>query len=80
MTYAKMERYIRLYENADELLQMFDFVRELAQIQGNPFAFVYRWFVQQFPNYKEVPSIINGRPYVMMLAIPEMEENTFCVV
>ncbi len=76
ITYTKMENYIKLYENSDELLEMFKLVKEVAKIQKCKRKFVYNWFVAQFPNYEEMPEIRNGKLYTPVIKIPEAEENT----
>lgn len=75
MTYTKMENYIKLYENADELLERFSVVKEVAKIQKSKLGFVYNWFVTQFPNYDEMPEIRNGKLYTPVVEVPEVEER-----
>ena len=75
MTYTKMENYIKLYENADELLERFSVVKEVAKIQKSKFGFVYNWFITQFPNYDEMPEIRNGKLYAPVVGVPEVEER-----
>jgi len=55
LTYANMERYINVYDNAAELLERFEEVKELAAVQANSYHYVKSWFVAQFPNYKKLP-------------------------
>ena len=76
MTYTKMENYIKLYDNAGELLEMFSLVKEVAKIQKSKMGFVYNWFVTQFPNYEEMPEIRNGKLYIPVVGVPEVEERT----
>ena len=57
LSYSNMERYINTYANADELMTVFERVKGKSTIQGNPYAYVKKWFIDQFPNYKELPSI-----------------------
>lgn len=75
MTYSKMEKYIRLFENSDEILETFQLVKEVAKLQSNKRGFVYRWFVAQFPNYDEIPEIRNGKLYTPVIGVPEAEEK-----
>ncbi len=63
LTYAKMEHYIGLYENAAELLQSFRIVKEVAKSQRNPYQYVYDWFMMNFPDFYEMPNIVNGKLY-----------------
>ena len=57
LTYDRMEKYILLHENAEELLDLFHKVK--AADRGYPY--VKAWFVKQFPNYKNVPEFVNGK-------------------
>ena len=57
LTYERMEKYIRLHENADELLDLFQKVKSADR----GYSYVKAWFVKQFPNYKNVPEFINGK-------------------
>ena len=76
LTYTKMENYIKLYENAGELLKMFALVKEVAKIQKSKMKFVCDWFIKQFPNYEEMPEIRNGKLYTPVVRVPEVEEKT----
>lgn len=75
LTYTKMENYIRLYENRDELLNMFYKVRSLSQIQTSPYHFVCNWFFSQFPDYDCIPEFVNGKLYADVYSIPEAKDN-----
>ena len=75
LTYTKMENYIRLYENRDELLNMFYKVRSLSQIQSSPYHFVCNWFFSQFPDYDCIPEFVNGKLYADVYSIPEAKDN-----
>lgn len=48
-TYEKMMWYIRTQEKADELMETFSKVRDFSVIQKNPYMYVRRWFLTQFP-------------------------------
>ena len=57
LTYANMLRFINCQNNAEILLKEFVKVRDLASGQGgNAYQNVKRWFLQTFPNYKDIPS------------------------
>ena len=53
LTYANMESYIKVQDNADELMAAFVIAKEESKNKPSPYAFVRDWFVKQFPNYKE---------------------------
>lgn len=57
LTYERMEKYIRLHENADELLDLF----QKVQSAGRGYPYVKAWFVKQFPNYNDIPNFVNGK-------------------
>lgn len=57
LTYERMEKYIRLHENADELFDLF----QKVQSAGRGYLYVKDWFIKQFPNYKNVPEFVNGK-------------------
>ena len=70
MTYANMEKYIKVYENADELLEIFYDVREMSKNQKSPYKFVYDWFISQFPKYNEIPKAIDTKFRIIPKPIP----------
>ncbi len=57
LTYTNMITFINCQNNAEILLKEFVKVRDLASGQGgNAYQNVKRWFLQTFPNYKDIPS------------------------
>jgi len=56
ITYKNMERYIRLFSNADELLEAFERVKAQASVQKGSYLIVRNWFDEQFPNYGKITS------------------------
>lgn len=61
LTFAKMERYIRLHDNASELLVAFSTVKAIGDTLSNKYNYVYNWFMTQFPDYGDIPEIKNGK-------------------
>ena len=55
LTYENMERYISVFDNADELLADYYTVIELSKAQTSRYHYVRDWFVKQFPDYKKLP-------------------------
>ena len=53
--FAKMAHYISLLDDADEMMDEFDLVRELAKSEEHPRQYVNAWFREQFPRYEAVP-------------------------
>ena len=73
LTYEKMERYIKVYDNASDLLAMFDKVKEIASAQSNGYSIVKNWFFTQFPNYGKMPTLTDGKLIVMPIAPSQTE-------
>lgn len=71
LTYERMEKYIRLFDNADELMDLFQKVKSADR----GYQFVKAWFVKQFPHYKEVPEFKNGKLYVVPVEVPKADET-----
>ena len=55
MTYANMEKYMSVFQNADKLLAQFEVVKRQSKLEKCPYQFVLSWFVEQFPDYQELP-------------------------
>lgn len=53
LTYKHMKAYIQAYENAKELLDVFDTVQALSAPLASPYKYVCDWFRAQFPDYKK---------------------------
>ena len=75
LTYKNMEKYISVFENRDELMEMFTLAKSLSLVQPNPYNFVKGWFKEQFPNYKEMPKVSkDGKLYAFPI-VPKAEET-----
>ena len=53
LTYENMEKYIKVQENADELLEVFETVKAASKPLASPYKYVCDWFKAQFPKYKQ---------------------------
>ncbi len=73
LTYANMERYIAVQDNADELMAAFAIAKEESKCESSPYAYVRSWFVAQFPNYKEFKTFDGGN--VIPLAGPARQDE-----
>lgn len=51
LSYNNMEKYIRTFENSEELLAMFNLAKDRSATAKSPYKFVCDWFLMQFPNY-----------------------------
>ncbi len=74
LTYANMEKHIKAYDNADELLDVFETVKALSQTVASPYKFVSDWFVEQFPNYDKAPTFKDGKLTVLPVKTPDIKE------
>ena len=72
LTYENMEKHIRAYDNADELLEVFKTVQSLSQTCASPYKYVCDWFKMQFPNYKKTPVFKDGGLTVAPAKVPEI--------
>ncbi len=70
MTYDRMERYIRLHDNAEELMELYQKVKDADR----GYLYVFRWFKKQFPNYKNIPEFKDGKLYVVPFEAPDTKE------
>lgn len=61
LTYANMEKYISVFENADELMKVFKQVKLMSAPLKSPYKYVRDWFAATFPDYKEAEAF-KGEP------------------
>lgn len=74
MTYANMKKHIMAYDNAAELLEVFETVKALSQTVASPYKFVSDWFVEQFPSYDKTPTFKDGKLTVLPVKTPDIKE------
>ena len=74
LTYENMEKHIRAYDNADELLDVFETVKALSQATASPYKYVCDWFKIQFPNYKKAPVFKDGKLTAAPVEVPKVIE------
>ena len=74
LTYENMEKHIRAYDNAEELLDVFETVKALSAPLASPYKYVCDWFKAQFPNYNKPPIFTNGSLSVMVQEPPKVLE------
>lgn len=58
LTYANMERYILVQDNADELMTTFALVKEESKKEKSPYAHVRSWFFTQFEDCHDLRVLI----------------------
>ena len=75
LTYANMESYIKVQDNADELMAVYMIAREESKKAKSRYAFVRNWFVNQFPNYKECKILKEEKIIPFAEAAPKENEE-----
>lgn len=61
LTYKKMREYISVLDNAEEMNAVMDTIEIQSKGQSSPYKFVRDWFMEQFPNYRNIPKLRNGK-------------------
>ena len=74
LTYENMEIHINAYENANDLLEVFETVKALSKVCASPYKYVHVWFVAQFPNYKSTPIFQDNKLTVIPVPAPPVKE------
>lgn len=74
LTYENMEKHIRVYENADELLAVFETVKAASVALASPYKYVADWFKAQFPHYKDAVVFSDGKLTVAPVKKPDIME------
>ena len=74
LTYENMEKHIRAYDNAEELLDVFETVKALSLATSSPYKYVCDWFKIQFPNYKKAPVFKDGKLTAAPVEAPKVIE------
>lgn len=74
VSYDKMEKYIRLLDNKDELLKQLHLVKDFAACHRNAASIVFKWFNDTFPDYRENPRIDKNGKLVARVKIISLED------
>ena len=74
LTYKNMEKHIRVYENAEDLLEVFETVKAASVALANPYKYVCDWFKAQFPDYKNAVVFNDGKLTVVPQKAPDTQE------
>lgn len=75
LTYANMEEYISVQDNADELMAYFVIAQKESKKAHSPYAYVRNWFVTQFPNYQECKVFERNKVIPFVEAAPTEEQK-----
>ena len=75
LTYANMELFIRNSfdsEKSKSLLEELSRVKALSKIQASPYAYVRKWFLENYANYAEDPEF-DANGFVIVKTKSQME-------
>ena len=74
LTYNNMEKYIRTFENSEELLAMFNLARNRSATAKSPYKFVCDWFLMQFPNYDTFGQITEPKSKINPVPVQSIDD------
>ena len=74
LTYENMEKHIKAYDNADELLARFETVKNASAVVKSPYKYVRDWFEAQFPNYNSPADFNNDKLHIIPVVAPKIED------
>ena len=75
-TFAQMEGFIAKCANSEERLDVFEKIKALSKIQASPYAYVRKWFLENYANYAEDPEFdANGFVIVKTKSQVEAEKK-----
>ena len=72
--YDKMEKYISLLDNSDELLRQYQIVKDFAACRRNSASIVFKWFNESFPDYRKDPKIDENGKLVAKVNVVRIED------
>lgn len=73
ITFKKMETILSCMDYADERLAQLHAVMEAGKGQANQYEYVRKWFLENYPNFREIPklNISNSIVAPRVKALPE---------
>jgi len=71
-TFAQMEGFIAKCANSEERLDVFEKIKALSKIQASPYAYVRKWFLENYANYSEQPEF-DANGFVIAKTKSQME-------
>ena len=71
-TFAQMEGFIAKCANSEERLDVFEKIKALSKIQASPYAYVRKWFLENYANYSEQPEF-DAKGFVIAKTKSQME-------
>lgn len=74
LTYNNMEKHIKSYSNADDLMKAFETVKAASAALASPYKYVSDWFKVQFPDYKTAPTIEESKLFLLPVQAPDTKD------
>ena len=71
-TFAQMEGFIAKCANSEERLDVVEKIKALSKIQASPYAYVRKWFLENYANYSEQPEF-DANGFVIAKTKSQME-------
>ena len=77
ISFKKMETILSCMDYADERLAQLHAVMEAGKGQKNQYGYVRRWFLENYPNFREIPVLDtqNNLVYPRVKVLPENTES-----
>ena len=57
LTFKQMEQYLSCLTNADDHIAALHAIMGVAKAQKNQYEHVRQWFLQNYPNFREIPKL-----------------------
>ena len=79
LSFEQMENHIQHCKDADKRICAFEKVKALSKSQANPYAYVKKWFMENYANYSETPEL-DDENFVVVKTRKEMEAEKAAAV
>ena len=71
-TFAQMDGFIAKCATSEARLDVFEKIKALSKIQASPYAYVRKWFLENYANYAEDPEF-DANGFVIVKTKSQME-------
>ena len=72
LSFEQMENHIHHCKDANKRICVFEKVKALSKSQANPYAYVKKWFMENYANYSETPEL-DDENFVVVKTKKEVE-------
>ena len=80
LTYSMMISFIECQRDSDILLKQFNMAKDIAKGQGgNSYQNTKRWFLQTFPDYKDIPKFNTNGDLISTFGYSENRERVISI-